>query len=177
MLAGAYVVAPLFALAIGGGLSELEASDTLAVAAASTMFLAPMAVHLLHDQGDRALLALASLLGITFAGTIAGGGLGYLENEIDCDPDQNSECADRAIGTTIVGAALGSMVGYVTSAVLDVSLRSSAPEAPSNSASLRLWLVPARAESGSNTPSVQLRAAAPNPLGVDGLLMGMTLRL
>jgi hypothetical protein len=163
-LGASYLVAPLLALAVGGGLSELEASDELAVLAGGTMFLAPMGVHLYHQRADRAGLALGSMFGITLGAAVSGGVLGYVENVIACDPDRESECADRGIGTIIVGAVIGSGVGYVTSAVLDVAFRSSAPEAAPNAPpAAQFWLVPSR--------------AAASPVSADGLLVGVTWRL
>jgi len=164
VLGASYVAAPLLALAVGGGLSEIEASDELVVLAGGAMFLAPMGVHLYQHRADRAGLALASMLGITLGATLGGGLLGYVENEIACDPERGSECDDHGIGTIILGAVIGSGVGYVTSAVLDVAFRSSEPEAAPNALpAVQLWLVPSRATASA--------------ISADGLLLGMTLRL
>jgi hypothetical protein len=172
----AYVAAPLLALAIGGALSEVEASDEVAVALAGTMFLAPMGVHLYHRADERAALSLLSMIGLTLGGTLVGAGAGYLENQLSCDPAQDSECQDRGIGTTIAGAVIGSMVGYVASAVLDVSLRSSAPETDLSAATAQIWIAPARSATRSAELAVTGRGAGRAPLG-DGILIGVTLRL
>jgi hypothetical protein len=175
VLSVAYLVAPLFALAVGGGLSEVGASDEVAVAAASTMFLAPMAVHLYHGTSDRSVISLVSMAGITLAGALAGGVVGHFGNTLTCDPNQDSECDDRGIGTTIGGAVIGSMLGYVASAVLDVAFRSSAPEATLSAGAAQVWLAPLGPSSALADRATR-RSAAPRPLE-EGLLMGVTLRL
>jgi hypothetical protein len=173
-----YALAPLFALGIGGLLSKEGASDEIAVAVAGTMFLAPAGVHLYEGAAERALLSLLSMVGLTFAGTLAGGGVGYLENQLSCDPEQNSECQDRGTGTTILGAVIGTFVGYTSSAVLDVALGSSDPAeraAEPSTRTAQLWLQPLLsdvARTGNPAPS---RSASAKPLAADGLLIGLTL--
>ena len=176
MLSASYLLAPLCALAVGGGLSKLDASDGVAVAAGSTMFLAPMAVHLYHGAGDRSVISLVSMAGITLAGTLAGGGLGYLGNKLECDPEHDSECSDQAIGTIIGGAVLGGIVGYVASAVVDVAFRSSAPEADRSAPAAQLWLAPLGSAAKVSADGARRSTAATRPIE-DGLLIGVTLRL
>jgi hypothetical protein len=175
LLTGAYIVAPLLAGAIGGALAEVETDDFTAVLAGSTAFFIPMGVHLAKGTPERAGISVMSMCGLTVGGLFAGAGAGYLENKISCDPDQNSECADRGIGTLIIGAAVGSIVGYLTSAVIDVGFRSSAPEAdeaaPRKQAAAKpaaqVWVAPLSA------PRRQGSAATHG----DGLMLGLTLQL
>jgi len=186
-LGAAYAIAPFLAFGIGGLLSEAEASDNVAVAVAAPMFLAPAAVHLYQGASDRVAVSLVSMVGVTFAGTLAGGVVGYLENQIVCDPEQDSECQDRGIGTTILGAAIGTVVGYASSAVLDVVLRSStpgqsapAPSAPEQGAragSAQLWLAPLGTDAARSRSAAVRRSPSANPLAADGLMIGVTLRL
>jgi hypothetical protein len=186
-LGAAYAIGPLLAFGIGGLLSEAEASDNVAVAVAAPMFLAPAAVHLYQGASDRVAVSLVSMVGVTFAGTLAGGVAGYLENQIVCDPEQDSECQDRGTGTTILGAAIGTIVGYATSAVLDVALRSStpgqsapahgAPEQAARAGSARLWLAPLGTDEARSRSAAVRRSPSANPLAADGLMIGLTLRL
>ena len=116
---------------------------------------------------------------------ILGGAAGYLENQISCDPDRDSECNDRGIGTTILGAAIGVVVGYASNAILDVALNSSAPEpavaepAPEPRAAARaasVWLAPVHSSAGRDQETAQQSASAKSP-AFAGLVVGLTLSL
>jgi hypothetical protein len=172
MLAGSYVLGPLLGLAVGGALSEVEAPDGVAVLAATPMFLMPMAVHFAHGQETRAAVSLGGMAGGTLGGAIVGGLVGYAENRISCDPEQESDCDMRGLDVIIPAIAIGAVAGYVTAGVLDVVFQSSAPQAaeqaPGDGAA-QLWLVPVART--AREPAAR-RAAA-----VDGVLVGLTLRL
>jgi hypothetical protein len=134
-----------------------------------------MGVHLAKGTPERAGISVMSMFGLTAGGLFAGAGAGYLENKISCDPDQNSECADRGIGTLIIGAAVGSIVGYLTSAVIDVGFRSSAPEADEAAPRERVAAKPA-AQVWVAPLSAPRRQGSAATHG-DGLMLGLTLQL
>jgi hypothetical protein len=175
----AYALAPLAAFGIGGALSEAGASDDLAIGVAAPLFLAPAGVHMYHGEPGRAVGSLGSMLGLTLVGTILGTGAGYLENQIRCDPEQDSECNDRGIGSMILGSAIGVVVGYTSNAILDVALNSSAPEpaepAPEPRAA-SVWLAPVNSSAGREQKAAQQSASARSP-SFDGLVVGLTLSL
>lgn len=173
----AYALAPFAAFGIGGALSGWGSSDEAAIAAAAPLFLAPAAVHVYEGAPGRAVGALGSMLGLTFAGTILGAGAGYLENQISCDPERDSECNDRGIGTTILGSAIGVVVGYASNAILDVALNSSAPEPavaePARAAlAASVWLAPVNGSAGRDQ-----QAARAKPPAFAGLVVGLALSL
>lgn len=181
----AYALAPLASFAIGGALSRAGFPDETAVGVAAPLFLAPAGVHLYEGAPGRALGSVGSMVGLTFAGTMLGAGAGYLENQINCDTERHSECEDRGIGTTIMGAAIGVVVGYASNAILDVALNSSAPEpavdepAPEARATPRaasIWLAPVNSSAGRDQKTAQALASAKAP-GPDGLLIGLALSL
>jgi hypothetical protein len=191
-LGAAYTIAPLLALGIGGLLSKAEASDEVAVAAASTMFLAPAAVHLYEDRSDHVALSLISMVGITFGGVLLGGAAGHYGNQLLCDPDQNSECDDHGIGVMIEGAVIGGFVGYIGSAVLDIVLRSSTPaqstsepsavekrvaDQRSPAGSATLWLEPVSSAGVRGGLPAARRPGGANPLAADGLVIGLRMSL
>ena len=182
----AYALAPLAAFGIGGALSRAEFSDEVAVGVAAPMFLAPAGVHLYEGAPNRALVSLGSMLGLTFAGMMLGAGGGYLENQINCDPERNSECDDRGIGTTIMGAAVGVVVGYASSAILDVALNSSAPapaqpqpasEPRATTSAASVWFVPVNSSAGHDRGAARPASASAKSSGPDGLVVGLTLSL
>ncbi|HEU4579837.1 MAG TPA: hypothetical protein VFS67_16370 [Polyangiaceae bacterium] len=183
----AYVLAPLAAFGLGGAISEAGFSDETAVGVAAPLFLAPAGVHLHEGTADRALISLGSMVGLTFGGLLLGAGAGYLENEINCDPERDSECQDRGIGTTIAGGVVGVIVGYTSSAILDVALNSSALEPPAESApaepapaqrtrrAASLWFTPVNSGT-SRDPLAAPRASGSNK-APDGLVVGVALSL
>jgi hypothetical protein len=183
----AYALAPLAAFGIGGAVSRSGFSDEVAVGVAAPLFLAPAGVHVYEGAPQRAVLSLGSMLGLTFAGMMLGAGAGYLENQIRCDPERDSECEDRGIGTTILGGAIGVIVGYASNAVLDVALNSSAPEpslaelAPEPRATpraARVWFAPVNSNAGrDHQRAAQQASASANSPGPDGLVVGLTLSL
>lgn len=181
----AYALAPLGSFAIGGALSRAGFPDETAVGVAAPLFLAPAGVHLYEGAPGRALGSVGSMVGLTFAGMMLGAGAGYLENQIRCDPERDSECQDRGIGTTILGAAIGVVVGYAGNAILDVALNSSAPEPaaaeppPEPRAKPRaasLWLAPVNSSAGRDQKTLPASASAKAP-GPDGLVIGVALSL
>jgi hypothetical protein len=181
----AYALAPLASFGIGGALSRAGFPDEVAVGVAAPLFLAPAGVHLYEGNANRAVGSVASMLGLTFAGVLLGAGAGYLENQINCDPERDSECQDRGIGTTILGAGIGVVVGYASNAILDVALNSSAPEpglaepAPEPRAAPRaasIWLAPVNSSAGREPKTVQAVSSAKAP-GPDGLVIGLALSL
>jgi hypothetical protein len=182
----AYALAPLAAFGLGGALSRAGFTDEVAVGVAAPLFLAPAAVHLHEGTPYRALGSLASMLGLTFGGMVLGAGGGYLENKIRCDPERDSECDDRGIGTTIAGAVVGVIVGYTSNAILDVALNSSAPEpevaepAPEPRAVPRaasIWLAPVNSSAGRDPSAPQHGSASARSAAPDGLVVGVTLSL
>jgi hypothetical protein len=176
----AYALAPLAAFGIGGALSKSGFSDEVAVAVAAPLFLAPAGVHVYEGAPDRGVRSLGSMLGLTFAGLMLGAGAGYLENQIRCDPERDSECDDRGIGTTILGGAIGVMVGYASSAILDVALNSSAPEPAEPRATPRaasVWFTPVNSSSGREQAAPQQPSVSAKSPGPDGLVIGLTLSL
>jgi len=178
----AYALAPLASFGIGGALSSAGFSDEVAIGVAAPLFLAPAGVHLYEGAPGRAVGSLGSMLGLTFAGTILGAGGGYLENQIRCDPERDSECADRGIGTTILGAAIGVVIGYASNAVLDVVLNSDEPvpalaEPAPPPLAASVWLAPVNSGAGREQRAAQeASASAPSP-APDGLLIGLALSL
>jgi hypothetical protein len=171
LLTTSYVLAPFFALGVGGLLSKLEADDTVAVLGASTMFFAPAAVHMAHGKVAHGPLAFLGLAGSTAVGTLVGGAVGYGLSSIGCDPAEDSEGCDFAgYGGLIVGALLGGIGGYTGFALYDVSVNGAVASHASraNGAWLQLWLSPLPGAKREHT-------AATAPLG--GLAIGATLEM
>jgi hypothetical protein len=145
-LAGAYIAAPLLALAIGAGAFEATESDGVAVAAGALMFLTPAAVHVYHGAPEQAGQSFGSMLGVTLLGTLVGGATGYIVGDASCDDDVESDCDIAAIGPTIFGAIAGTFAGYIGHAIYDVSSNAEAPSAaPTKQSSVSIWLAPTRA--------------------------------
>lgn len=166
----AYLLAPGLALAAGGGLSELEVSDGVAVLGGAAMFVLPAGVHLYNSDGRRAGVSFATMLGMTFAGVLTGGVTGYLIGSRGCEGNEDSDACNRRIGTTIIGAAVGGVVGYVGHAIWDVAARSDVPKTPETSAhgAPLVWFYPSlsrRAEHGQRATEL------------DGFQLGITLSL
>jgi hypothetical protein len=165
---------------IGGALSRAGFSDEVAVAVAAPLFLAPAGVHMYEGAANRAVGSVGSMVGLTFAGMMLGAGAGYLENQINCDPERDSECQDRGIGTTILGAGIGVIVGYASNAILDVALNSSAPTPPVAEPAPRaasLWLAPVNSGAGREQRATQQASASAKSPGPDGLVIGLALAL
>jgi len=166
LLTASYILAPFAALAVGGGLSELEVSDELAVFGAGSMFLAPSIIHGAHGN-ELAPLSFFGLVGSTVGGMFIGGVAGYYFGGLGCDPEEDSDSCDfAALGGVVYGALLGSVAGYTSFAIFDVAMNGAVPmEDPrADRATLQLWVNPLpavrteRAESTSPFSGVQLGA-------------------
>lgn len=171
LLGTSYVLAPLLALAVGGGMAKLEADDTVAVLGGASMFLWPAIVHLAHGNNPHAALSVLELAGATALGTFVGGGMGYAIGYASC-PDHGSDACDFAgLPGLIAGSLLGGVASYTAYAIYDVSTSASVlgeARPPSPHASLQLWMQPLpgrRAVAGEASRAM------------DGFLLGATLRM
>jgi hypothetical protein len=157
LLTASYVLAPLLAAAVGGGISKLTKRDEISVTGGCLMFLLPASVHAAHGKVGQGLASFAQTAGFTLAGAVVGGLVGGVYSSETCSPD--SSCEFAALPGMIGGALIGGVVGYAGFAIYDVSANASyptaapaKPQAPAgNAASLQLWLnpIPARAEQAS----------------------------
>jgi hypothetical protein len=171
LLGTTYVAAPFLALAVGGGLAELEADDTVAVLGGASMFLLPAIVHIAHGNDPHGALSFLELAGSTALGTLVGGVAGYAIGSAGCPDHDSEECDFAGLPGLIVGSLLGGLTGYTAYAVYDVSsnasvLRETSRASPS--VSLQLWLQPLAGR--------RSRASEPSR-SVDGLQLGATLHL
>jgi hypothetical protein len=150
-LGAAYLVAPVLALAVGGGMFELTGNDTIAVASGCSMFLLPPFVHVANGGGGRGAAAFGSMILVTALGVGGGGGLGYAIGAASCDEDTESDCDLVPIGLFIVGALAGGILGYGTHAVVDTAENSDLPveEGSAGSVSITPWVMPIAAPARS----------------------------
>lgn len=170
MLTASYVLAPFAAFAVGGALSALEVSDETAVLGASTAFLAPATIHLAHGNGYGP-LSFFGMVGSTAAGLFLGGLTGHVIGSAGCDPAEDSDgCSFASINGIVYGALIGSVVGYTSFAIFDVTANGAAPsdDPRADRATLQLWVNPLP------TPRTE-RAGASSPFG--GLQLGATLSM
>jgi hypothetical protein len=171
LLGSAYVAAPLLALAVGGGLAELEADDTVAVLGGASMFLLPAIVHIAHGNDPHGALSFLEVAGSTGLGALVGGVVGYTISYASCPEHDSERCDFAGLPGLFVGSLLGGVTGYTAYAVYDVSSNASvlgAARRPSPAVSLQLWLqpLPARRSLASEVHR-----------SMDGLQLGATLRM
>ena len=120
-----YVLAPLLALPVGGGLFELTQSDTAAVLGAGLAVVAvPVSIHAFNGEGGRGGASALLLPLVTLGGTAAGGLLGAIIGSAGCDDDSDCELAG-GINGAIAGGLIGGLAGYVGYAIYDVKASSS----------------------------------------------------
>lgn len=157
-----YGLAPFLALAVGGGLSELEVDDTLAVVGGGLMFALPAVVHMAHGQFGHGAAVFPEMLALTGIAVFAGGGIGYAIDAASC-PGDGDECDFAGLEGLVGGALLGGVAAYTGFAIYDVSCHGEVPaEVAPAQTSLRLWVGPlprsalARAEGSSLWSGVQL---------------------
>jgi len=137
-----YVLAPLLALPVGGGLFELTRSDTVAVLGAGLAVVAvPVSIHAFNGEGGRGGASALLLPLVTLGGTAAGGLLGALIGSAGCDDDSDCELAGGISGA-IAGGLIGGLAGYVGYAVYDVKANSSVGEVDGAAAAVRVWALP-----------------------------------
>jgi hypothetical protein len=171
LLGGAYVLTPLLALAVGGGLAEMEADDTVAVLGGASMFLLPAIVHIANGNNPHGPLSFLEMAGATALGTFLGGGLGYAIDYAGCPEHDSEECDFAGVTGLFVGAFLGGLTGYTTYAIYDVASNASVPGRASPAtpeASLQLWMQPV-----VGRRSVTSEASS----AVDGVQVGAALRM
>jgi hypothetical protein len=171
LLGTAYVLTPFLALAVGGGLSELEADDTLAVLGGVSMFLLPPMVHIVHGNHPHGALSFLEIAGATGLGILVGGSVGYAIGYAGCEDHDSDQCDFAGLPGLVAGAALGGLAGYTTYAIYDVASNASVPERAnpaSPEASLQLWMLPL-----TGRRSVASDASR----SVDGVQLGATLRM
>jgi len=172
LLTLSYVLAPFFALGVGHTLAELEADDGVAAIGASTVFLAPAAVHMGHGNVGHGPLAFLGLAASTAVGTVVGGVVGANVGSLDCDPAEDSDsCAFAGLSGLVIGAMVGGVSGYAGFAIYDVLDNGAVAvdEAPpADHASLHFWLTP--------LPAAKREGIEPtSPFG--GLQLGATLQM
>lgn len=171
-LTASYVFAPVLAVGVGHLLAELEAADSVAALGATTMFLAPAAVHMARGKVLHGPLAFLGLAGSTAVGTLLGGVVGYnLDLLGSCDRDENSDCFFEGFDGLAIGALVGAVTSYTAFAIYDVSANGAVliRETPSaDQASLQLWLSPL---------PVPKRERAAVPSRYSGLQIVATLRM
>jgi hypothetical protein len=171
LLGGAYIVAPVLALAVGGALAELEVDDTYAVLGGISMFMLPAAVHIGYGNEPHGPLSFLALGAVTVVGIAVGGFVGFGIDYAGCPEDDSDHCDFAGITGLVVGALVGGVAGYTVYAAYDVSSNASVPSeppAPTQRASLQPWLRPLAAprsfvSEGSTT--------------WDGFQLGATLRM
>jgi hypothetical protein len=169
LLATSYVLAPLLALGVGGGLSKLETDDAVAVVGGGLMFLLPATVHIAHGNGGHGAASFGELFTLTALSAVAGGGVGFIVADAACSSD-GDECDFAGLEGLIYGGLLGALAGYTGYAIYDVTQNAFVPdeEARSADATLRLWIGPAGSERRSS-------AGASNPW--TGFQLGARLEL
>lgn len=162
----AYILAPLLALPVGGGLFELTENDAVAVVGAGLAAVAlPVTVHLANGEPGRGAVSALLLPAVTLGGATVGGFVGLTLGQMGCD-DSDCELAGTMIGG-ISGALIGGLGGYVGYAIFDVSERSSL-DAPER-IGVQPWVL----------PLVGQREGAPgsSTREVEGGIVGVTLTL
>jgi hypothetical protein len=176
LLTLSYVLAPFLALGVGHTLAELEAEDSVAVLAGTTMFLTPAAVHMAHGNVGHGPLAFLGMGGSTVAGMFLGGVVGYNIGSIGCDSDEDSSCDFAGLDGLVFGALIGGVTGYTGFAIYDVldngavaiDAVATHKGPPADRASLHLWLSP--------LPAAKVERAEPtSPFG--GVFVGATLQM
>jgi hypothetical protein len=169
LLATSYVLGPLLALGVGGGLSKLELDDTLAVVGGGLMFLLPATVHIAHGNGGHGAASFGELFTLTALSAVAAGGVGFIIADAACSSD-GDECDLAGLEGLVYGGLLGALAGYTGYAIYDVSQNAFAlgEKVPSADATLRLWIGPASTERHGS-------AAASNPW--TGFQLGARLEL
>jgi hypothetical protein len=142
-LAASYVLAPLLALGVGGGLSKLTNNDTLAVVGGGLMFFAPATVHIIHGNGGHGLASFPELLALTALSVFLAGGVGYIIGAAGCTSD-GEECDFAGFEGMIYGALLGGVTAYTSYAIYDVSANAFVVHERRDDArgSIRFWLSP-----------------------------------
>jgi hypothetical protein len=151
MLGAAYVLAPVLALAVGGGVSELTEDDDVAVLSGCTMFLLPAMVHVANGAGGRGAAAFGTMLGASAVGVFGGGLLGYAIGDASCDETTESDCYIPELRLMLLGSIVGGILGYGANAVFDTSGNSDLPgEAGGESrVSITPWVTPLAAPARS----------------------------
>jgi hypothetical protein len=153
LLTASYLLAPLLAIAVGGGISKLTKRDEISVTGACLMSLLPGSVHVAHGKAGQGLASFAQMAGFTLAGVVGGALIGGLIASSTCPAERGDDCDFAAVPGIVGGALIGGVSGYAGFAIYDVSANASyveeAPEA--DAASLQLWVqpMPARAEHAS----------------------------
>jgi hypothetical protein len=90
---------------------------------------APVAVHALHGEPNRAVMTPLATLGFTALGALAGGGVGALVADAECPAQSsNEDHGDCGLLPALVGIFTGAGVGYATWAVYDTAAHSSPTE-------------------------------------------------
>lgn len=163
LLGTSYVLAPLLALGMGGGLSELEVDDTVAVLAGSSMFVLPAVVHAARGNGGQAFPSFMAMAGTTGLGVLLGGAIGYFIGYAGCPDHDSEECDLAGLTELYAGALVGGVVGYTTYAIVDVSSNAAVvrekPRRPPEAALqfwLRPWASPRRGDAVSRWDGLQL---------------------
>jgi hypothetical protein len=153
LLTASYVLAPLLALAVGGGISKLTKRDEISVTGGCLMFLLPASVHVAHGKAGQGLVSFAQMVGFTLVGGVVGGIIGGVYSSETCTSDSSDGCEFAGLAGLMGGSLIGGVAGYTGFAIYDVWANATyltdepgAPEA--DAASLPLWVqpVPARAE-------------------------------
>jgi hypothetical protein len=153
LLTASYVLAPLLAAAVGGGISKLTQRDEISVTGGCLMFLLPASVHVAHGKAGQGLASFAQMAGFTLVGVVAGGIIGAVYSGETCTSDSSDGCEFAGFYGLIGGSLIGGVAGYTGFAIYDVSANATyltdEPGAPqADAASLQLWVqpMPARAE-------------------------------
>lgn len=174
LLTATYVVAPLLAVAVGGGISQLTKRDEISVSGGCLMSLLPASVHVAHGNAGQGLGSFFGLVGVTFGSLVVGALVGGLISSQTCTSDSSDGCDFAALNGVIAGSLIGGVAGYVGFAIYDVSANASHVSEPPAAAALspRLWLnpLPAPAEQGAMTAG---SAHAP----WTGLQLGLTVQM
>lgn len=170
LLTASYVLAPLLAAAVGGGISQLTKRDEISVTGGCLMFLLPASVHVAHGKAGQGLASFAQVAGFTLAGVVVGAIVGGVYASETCSPE--SSCEFAGLGGLIGGSIIGGVAGYAGFAIYDVSANATyltdEPGAPAaDAASLQLWVQP--------TPARVEQASAVGPWS--GLQLGLTLAM
>ena len=144
------MVAPLLAVAVGGGISQLTKRDEISVSGGCLMSLLPASVHAAHGNAGQGLGSFFGLVGVTLGGLVVGAIVGGLITSETCTSDSSDGCDFSAIPGIIGGSLIGGVGGYVGFAIYDVSANAYHVSEPPAAAALgpQLWLnpIPARAE-------------------------------
>jgi hypothetical protein len=172
LLTASYVLAPLLAAAVGGGISKLTKRDEISVTGGCMMFLLPASVHVAHGKAGQGLASFAQMAGFTLAGVVVGAIVGGVYAGGTCTSDTSDGCDFAGLYGIIGGSLIGGVAGYTGFAIYDVSANATyltdEPGAPqADAASLQLWVQP--------TPARTEHASAVGPWS--GLQLGLTLAM